>query len=375
PIQAYSQKQLSGVGVKTNELKRFIQKPIETQLKNIRSQLHDCIQRIKSVYDKLIRKKEIQLEIEQYKLEILSLNTQIKSLKASLTGMSEEDQEIINKRQKYDQEEIIISNTNRELTVFEEKADELLDLLTRYPESLRSTDELENKELIDSIDSERLLKFEEISKAVEGLKSVFSEESLSDLNGHVKRWEEAKSKYEKVYEEAKEKSASNQQQLQEIRRVESRIAEINRVLGERNNQMKELGNPESLFKDERDKWMDLHTKKIKLLNEQAENFSELSNGLIRAEVTKNLDLKDFTDELTSVFAGTRISKDKINSIVEIIQDAENPLDTFLDIMDEFQAIAELTISENKEIELPETPNLTSCGLNENNLEKLASQMK
>ncbi|MEQ9231410.1 MAG: hypothetical protein RIF46_12075, partial [Cyclobacteriaceae bacterium] len=375
PVQAYSQKQLSGVGVKTSELKRFIQKPIETQLKGIRSQLNDCIQRIKSVYDKLIRKSEIQNEIDQYRLEVQSLNVQIRSLKASLTGMSAGDQEIIGKRQKYDQEEVIIKTAQREFQVFEDKADELLDLLTRYPEVISNKEELENQELLDAIDAERQIKFEQIRKSIESLKSVFNDENLKNFNSQLDNWNKSKEAYEKLYEEAKLKSASNQQQLMEIRKVESRLSEINNVLGERSNQVKALGSPENQYNEERGKWVEHHEEKINLLNRQAEKFSELSNGLIRAEVTKNLDLTGLITELTELFSGTRIPKEKISSIQSHIHASENPLETFLEVMDELKLIAELSISENSSLELPETPRLTDCGFNEKNIEKLIQQLQ
>ncbi len=57
PIQAYSQKQLSSVGVRTDELKRFIQQPILNELNNIAFGLREVSKNLKGAYGNLVRKK------------------------------------------------------------------------------------------------------------------------------------------------------------------------------------------------------------------------------------------------------------------------------------------------------------------------------
>ncbi len=123
PIQSYSQKQLSDVGVKTEELKRFIEQPITNQLVTIKFQLSETATKFKNSYNQLIREKEIEQEIENFNLESQSLNNQAENIRKSLKGISAKDQAIINKKPKFEKEETTISNSKNELVVFENKAD------------------------------------------------------------------------------------------------------------------------------------------------------------------------------------------------------------------------------------------------------------
>jgi len=174
PIQSYSQKQLSDVGVKTEELKRFIEQPIINRLDTIKFQLSETGTKLKNSYNQLIRKKEIEQEIENFNLESQSLNNQADNIRKSLKGVTTADQETINKKPKFENEETIISNSKNELSVFENKANELLRLLEKYPEPLGDIEQLENKDLIQNISNEIDSTFVKIKVTAISFKAIFN---------------------------------------------------------------------------------------------------------------------------------------------------------------------------------------------------------
>lgn len=374
PIQSYSQKQLSDVGVKTEELKRFIEQPITSQLDSIKFQLSETGTKLKSSYNQLIRKKEIEREIENFKLESKSLNDQADSIRNSLKGISKEDHEIISKKTKFEKEEIVISNSNKELIFFKTKADELLKLLENYPESLGDIELFENKELIKNISSEVDLKFEEIKRIVLSLKSIFSQESLEKLNSYINDWNLKKIDFDIAYEEAKNKSLSSQQQLLEIQKIEKRISEINQIISERSILLKEIGSPEDEFNQLREKWFTLHSEKIRLLNEQAIEFTKLSKNLIKAEITKSINLFPFKNNLKSIFEGTRIREERIDALIDKIKISDTPINEYISIIEEFRLMAELKISEDKTLTIPEMPILANCGFTDEHKAKLCNKL-
>lgn len=173
PIQSYSQKQLSDVGVRTEELKRFIEQPILGRLDTIKFQLSETATKIKSTYNQLIRKKEIEQEVENFNLESSSINTQVESIRKALKGISEADQKVIAKKSKYEKEDTIINNSTSELKIFENKANELFELLKNYPEPIDVTDGIENSGLIENISTEVNSKFDEIKTLAKNFISVF----------------------------------------------------------------------------------------------------------------------------------------------------------------------------------------------------------
>ena len=370
PIQSYSQKQLSDVGVKTEELKRFIEQPILSQLDTLKFQLSETGTKLKSSYNQLIRKKEIEHEIYNFNLESKSVNTQVDNIRKSLKGMSDADKETINKKSKYEIEQTIINNSRNELNVVENKADELVKLLESYSEPSGEVDETENKQLIQNISSEVDAKFVEIKTAATTLKHIFSTESLEKLNAMLDEWRLKKESFDGAYEIAKSKSQSSQQQLQEIHRIEKRIGEINNVVSDRKLRLKEIGDFETDFNTQKQNWETIHTEKALLLNEQAKQFTELSNNLIKAEITKSINLQPFKTQLKTIFEGTRIREEKIDAIIEHIKQSNEPIKEYILILDEFRLLAELKVSEDKTLTIPDTPILTSCGYNEVHKSKL-----
>jgi len=375
PVQSYSQRQLSNVGVRTEELKRFIDKPIQDELNSIGYKLNENKSRLKDAYSDYIRKKEITLEKENILLESKSLISQVDSIRKSLKGVSEDQQKIIGKKSGYDKEDAIVTKSVGELEIFKGKADELLDLLKLYPEQLGDIEDLENKDLIKSIHLEVSKKFEEIENLVKGIKLIFSDDSLKVLTEQIQKWNRIKEKFEGEYKTAKESSKASESQLIEIQKIENRIVEINAILVERDSILKEIGEPEEEFKSLREEWASLHKEKIDLLNTQATIFSDLSKGLIKAEVTKHLDLHNFKKTLKVTLEGSRIREDSLDKLEEYILKAVDPIQKFNQITEELRLMAEIKLSEDKSIELPLTPELISSGFTKEHLQKVCAFLK
>lgn len=374
PIQSYSQKQLSDVGVKTEELKRFIEQPILSQLDTLKFQLSETGTKLKSSYNQLIRKKEIEQEIENFNLQSQSLNTQVDNIRKSLKGISDADQETINKKSKYEIEQNIISNSKNELNVVENKVDELIKLLELYPEPFEGVDETENKQLIQNISAEVDAKYVEIKIAATTLKNIFSAECLKKLNAMLDEWRLKKESFEVAYEIAKSNSQSSQQQLQEIQQIENRISEINKEVSDRKLFIKEIGHFETDFNIQNKNWEKFHKDKALLLNEQATQFTELSNNLIKAEVTNSINLQPFKKQLRTIFEGTRIREERVDAIIEHVEQSSEPIKEYISILEEFRLLAELKVSEDKTLTIPDTPILTSCGYNEGHKSKLCRKI-
>ncbi len=374
PIQAYSQKQLSSVGVRTEELKRFIQLPITNQLNNLRFQISDNSKKIVTAYNNFIRKNEIQREVDQFTLEIRSLQNQVESLRKSLKGVSEEDQAIIAKKQKFDNEENLINKAQSEVSLIRGKINELASSLDNYPEPFPERIDIENRDLMESIDTSRVKKFDELKGLVKQLQIALTDDNLKEFTEQVTKWQGIQAEYEKQYEAAKAKASSNQAVLDEIRRIELRLQELFNSLNERNAILKELGNPGADFDQYRDEWVTLHERKVELLNEQATKFSALSKGLIKAEVIKSIDIRKIKNQIMSAFQGTRIQENKVQTLCDHILGSENPLNTWQEIIDELKNLAELKISENKKVALPDTPNLSACDFNDGNRQRIVENV-
>ncbi len=88
--------------------------------------------------------------------------------------------------------------------------------------------------------------------------------------------------------------------------------------------------------------------------------------MIQAEITKSIDISQIKNQITLAFQGARITEEKIQMLCDTILSTDNPLENWRNILKELKLLVELKTSEDKKIEIPETPILTSCGFNEKN---------
>ncbi len=368
PIQAYSQKQLSSVGVRTDELKRFIQQPITNELNNIAFNLREVSKNLKNAYSNLVRKKEIQSEIEELKLQHKSVGEQVQNLRKSLKGLTEDDKKIIENKELFENEQTYIQESNNEIDLFKQKFETLAESLSDYPSQIEVN--ILNNEILSEIRDEKDQIFKKIESSLSEILKLFSAEQLSSYNASVDKWKELKKSYDASYAQVKEKASANENIIKEINQLEIRLRELTDSINERLSRIRELGNPESLFMEEMGKWYALHQNKIDLLNTQASNFTTLSKGIIKAEVTRSINIEEIQEIIMNSFIGTRISKDKIDNLCNKIKDSESPLESWKIALEELKSLAEYKILEDKPIELPETPLLTEIGFNDLNIRRI-----
>ncbi len=369
PIQAYSQKQLSRVGDRIDELKRFVELPIKQELDRVRSEIRDTEAKIRSSYGDLIRKKEIETEIEKNAVEIASLTEQLTGLRKSLKGLSEEDQKTIDQKAKYDNEEAIIENLKNEL----ETTQEHVDTLAKTLESEKGEEdevELENKVLIGNIQAKYASKFSEVEAGVTALSNLFKPASLKAINDEIKSWEKLKAAFDKKYEAAKATAKVNQQQLDQIQAIEKRIGILKKSQTEKRNAVTALGDPEKTYKELRKKWDELHSQKVSALETQCVQFTTLSGGLIKADIKSSLDTNALTQKFKTAFASMNIKEEKIEKICQSIVKATDPIAEWNGILAELEKLA-LHSTEGPD-GMPDTPILNKCGFIENERTRIAT---
>jgi type III restriction enzyme len=357
PIQAYSQKQLSSVGVRIDELKRFVELPIKQELDQIKSEVRDTEAKARSAYADLIRVNELETEIDKNNVEMTSSAKQLEVLRKSLKGLSEEDQKTIDQKTKFDDEEAIIENLQNELTNAQERVQELEDSFEESEEENEDV-ELQNKALIKSIRTKFAAKFKEIDTAVTTLSNLFTPVALKAIDDEIKAWNKLKTAFEKKYEEAKAKAQVNQQQLDQIQTIERRIATLKKQQTEKRNTLSALGSPETTYKALRTKWDTLYTRKITALEKQCVQFTTLSNGLIKAEIKSSLDTEHLTNSLKTAFAGMNIKEEKIEKICQHILKATDPITEWNGILAELEKLSLHSIEGPEE--MPDTPILNKC---------------
>lgn len=371
PIQAYSQKQLSSVGVRIDELKRFVELPIKQDLDKIHSDIYDTELKLRSSYGDLIRKKEIEIELNKNNTEIDSLMEQLGVLRKGLKGLSAKDQKIIDQKVKFDNEEGIIENLHNELANAKEKVG---GLKRGFDEDLKDKEgdaELQNETILNDIRSQFVLKFAEIKTEVTALSDLFNSDSLKVIDAKTEEWVNIKTTFETKYETAKAKAKMNQQQLNQIQTIEKRLGGLKKNQTEKRNILNDLGDTETIYKALREEWNALHAKKFMFLDKQCVKFTNLSNKLIKAEITNSLDTDALMKAMKIAFASMNIKEDKMEKICQCLLKAPDPLMEWNNILEELERLASYSLGGSDK--MPDTPLLNKCNFIDTEKTRIVSQ--
>lgn len=370
PTQAYSQKQLSSVGVRIEELKRFVELPVKKDLDLIRSEIRDAGVKMRSAYGQLVRKRELDIELAKYAIESDSLDKQLEGLRAGLKGLSPADQAIIDQKPKYDTEEGVIESLHAELTRAERLVTSLSTDLGDLQISSEEAIDLQNPDLVKQIQDEFAAKFNQIRERLATLITAFSKDEMKPITERVQEWAALKSEFDKKYAAAKAASTVNQQQLDQIQETEGRRAALKKLQTEKRSTLSALGDPEAAYKDLRSQWSASHASKVTLLDKQCQQFTSLSNGLIKAEIMKTPDVNLLKQQLKNTFAGMNIREQKIEDICQNVVKAAKPLDVWAQVLGELEQLALHKLSEPQP--LPVSQLLSTCGFTENERRRIAT---
>lgn len=373
PVQAYSQKQLSSVGVRIEELKRFVELPIKKALDQLRSDIRDTEAKIRAAYGNVVRKKEIEVEVNRYSVEVTSLSTQLQGLRAGLKGLSLADQAVIDQKAKYDREQAIVDDLKNELANAKAQIGSL-EVAFGGGEGREEPEptELQNAALIRELRTQFAARMAEVRKAVAVLAGLVGQASLKSLNDQFQKWEALKQEFEKRYEAAKANAKVNQQELEQIGQLEKRIGEVNRLQLEKRNALTALSDPETTYKELRHKWDGHHLAKLAALTDECAQFTALSKGLIKAEMAKSLDTNRLVQRVKTAFAGMNIREAKIEELCQSVAGASAPLTAWNGVLGELEALA-LHRADGSE-PLPATAALVGCGFNEKERTRIAASL-
>jgi chromosome segregation protein len=202
------------------------------------------------------------------------------------------------------------------------------------------------------------------------LAGLFETASLKEIDDEVKKWDKLKKEFDKKYEAAKAKSKVNQQQLKQIQGVEKRIAELKKLQMTNRNALADLGDPEAVYNGLRTRWNDLHAQKIHALDGQCQQFSGLSNGLIKADIKKSLDVESLKQRFKTAFTGLNIREQKIDDLCQRVIAAADPMTEWNRILADLEKLALHNTGGTES--LPTTAVMDRCGFIESEKRRLAA---
>lgn len=379
PIQAYSQKQLSDVSVRVEELSRFITAPIRAELAQIDRQAADRAERIRQSYGTRRRQRILSQTLQRRELEEKSLTEQADTLRAGLTGLSEDDRALLDKGKVFDAADRSVQSWQDGATAIRDEASILRRTIESHltaqdplptepePDILRTAAE-EYRTLL----SDAKASLDEIVRRAEAITA--SAATMSPASPWH-QWAEKLAAFRTAYDAAVQRSSAHSEKMKQLKDIEEQLSKHVRETARVREELRTLTNAEAAYRTERDAWASLLKERDDLLEAQCKALTESSGGAIRAGVKRHADAADFVNGLRQYLSGSRVQGAKIEALGESIAVAADAGGQWNALLSDLEKLAEFDADRDSKERRPETPILAAVGLTIGDLDRIARALK
>ena len=373
PIQAYSQKQLSDVSVRVDELTRFITGPIRGDLDRLERLVFDRAARIRETYASLQRHRELTRTLHNRELEERSISEQANAIRASLTGFNDDDRSLIEKGPQYNEANGAVASWKAGLESLRRKADDVRQLAETQRSVMRPVP-AEPVEMVDTMQRLRAHCEEVVTQALRSLEAVVQAASTSVDTGAWAEWETGHVGFQAAYTAAMERSSSQADKLQQLQALEKRSSGMMEEMTRVREQLATLSRADAEYRAARGEWLAAQAERDALIDRECVDLSERSGDLIRVSVKRFSDASVFVTNLRTAMQGSRLQTTKLEMLGQGITDADVPETAWMSVLAELEALASHDAERGALQERPKTPVLVGMGLNPGDLERIAKQL-
>lgn len=378
PLHAYSQKQLSAVGVRSEELLRFIESPVARKLSEIGSLQSDSVARIRSSFAKVQRKKSLAHEIARQEVELGSLEQQWSELQKGLKGLSPQDQDVLGKHKLYLVEQDSLKKWERNTEKFSQVIENARTEFASLPSSFESAETLPNNVLLTEAHKRLSSIFSSARTQLEQIGQLLTESS-DDWKRYSecrREWEAKFAAHEKEYEEVKQRAGEHEALLKQITEIEVRIKSLKETIIERKTNLEGQGSPEVEYKAAQSQWFVLFQQKAEVLDARCKEMTQLSGQMILASLQRGQGVDGVMNKLQSLLEGTgiRTQAQKLKDLCASISEADDSVDQWRKVLADLEALSEIDFDVASDPALPATPTLSAAGFTNQDIEKFARRV-
>ena len=378
PIQAYSQKQLSDVSVRTKELTRFVTSPVRAQLRQIRSRVDEAASRVRQTYATRLRQRTLTGEIERRNLEQQSLQEQADAVRAILSDLSEEDRALLDKGKSYDAGDGIIESWLSDLKSLKDDA-------ARLQQSVRSdlgAAPLAATEPHGDVMKAALDEYADVMKDADGLLEQIIKKAGAALGSAENpasdspwaQWRKASADFRTAYQAAVQRSSAQRERVEQLQAIEARLAAHSRGTRKLQDELKSLQAAEAHYIEQRAAWLQALREQDEVLSAQCRKLTENAGGAIRATVRRFANGDTFIRRLRDSLSGSSIRREKLEALGEAISAAGDPGQKWAEIVGDLERLAEFSPERDGADKRPDTPSLAAAGLTAADLTRLGGRL-
>jgi chromosome segregation protein len=376
PIQGYSQKQLSGVSVRIDELSRFITAPIRSELNRNTQQSADRAERIRQTYATRRRQRTLARTLDRRALEERSLSEQADAIKSSLTGLSDDDRAIIAKGKSFDSADQAIQSWRDGIRTFKSGAE---GLLATVASSLIQSVPAPSEPDPDMLQAARAEQQSLLAEAQTALDTLIAKANgileTSDSDSPWRKWAASLAAFKDDYSAAVGRSSTHAERMTQLRQIEEQLIRHVRETARMREELRGVESAEAIYETERRSWLTLRRERDELMQAQCASLTASSDGMIRAHVKPYADPSEFVNSLRQFLSGSRISGGKIEALGEIVASAADGVIQWNAVLVDLEKLAEIDPENESNASRPETPSLSAAGMTVGEIDRLARSLK
>jgi chromosome segregation protein len=378
PIQAYSQKQLSDVSVRVEELSRFVTAPIRSELDKIDRQASDASGRIRELFATRLRHRTLTHTLQRRALEETSLREQAAAVRASLTDLSAADQTTFDQGKLYETADRSVQSWKNEATTLRTGATRLRQTVESSLAQTNAPPAEPEADILKAAHAEYRALLTDAKTALDELIArAAAIDSRTDTLKAESPWHIWAQKFAVVkaaYDDAVQRSSAHGQKLTQLKAIEDQLAAHTRETDRIREELRTLGDTEATYQAERENWRNFLTQRDALMNEQCARLTQSSTGAIRAQVKRFANAADFVSLLRQSLAGSRVSGTKIENLGATMTDAADPGAQWNALLLDLEKLAELDVEREGTDRAPEVPALSAAGLTASEIARVATSL-
>ena len=378
PIQAYSQKQLSDVSVRIEELSRFITAPIRSALDKVDRALDESGAQVRQLFASRLRHRSLTHTLQRRELEETSLREQAAAVRATLTDLSEEDQAALDQGKSYEAADRTVQSWRNEISTLRTAATRLRQTVETSIANPKKPPAEPEAELLQAAHAQYEKVLTDAKAALDALvvAAAAIDTAPAELpeNSPWRRWSEKFTAVKAAYDAAVERSSVHSERLKQLKTIEDSLADHTRETDRIREDLRAIADTEPTYQKEREEWAKLHKTRADLLDEQCTRLTTSSTGAIRAQVRRFSDASDFTATLRQSLAGSRVSGSKIDGLAESITKAADPGAQWRALLLDLEKLAEHDVEREGADHIPEAPALKAAGMTAGEIGRIAAQL-
>jgi type III restriction enzyme len=375
PIEAYSQRQLSSVGIRLEELQRFVTGPIRPELEELSIRDADLARDIRENFVHVQRQRALEVEVHRDEFTASSLDQQVAQIRETLSGLSEDDRATLADKVRYDEAEGLVRTWRRRIEQMQAELSSVTSSLDRLAADLPTTSgkDLPEADLLTELRNrlEEVLRDTQTAVASAETAVIRDAGPDSEVSGLEKKWESTFKDFSERYEQATKRSSAHASRLEELQELETRNAELQRSLQAHRDELAAFQDPVSRHSSLRGEWNEVQRQRTELIAARCDLLTELSDGLIRANVKEGAGTTRLEDGFREMVKGSNLRGNKIENFLEGVTRSDDPLDAWHKALDELELLAG---SREDPGAKPEAPKSALKIFTESDLERIANRV-